>query len=104
VGGELIVTPRSASGTDRGNAAAKRSDQAQQEQRRVLRRVALAWSRRARDEHDERCNSPRNAPQHINAASREPHLLLSAPCEATRYARSGPSGFGLSRGYVSRVC
>ena len=29
VGGELIVTPRSASGTDRGNAAAKRSDQAQ---------------------------------------------------------------------------
>ena len=57
VGGELIVTPRSASGTNRGNAAAKRSDQAQQERGRVLRRVALAWSRRARDERDGRCNS-----------------------------------------------
>jgi hypothetical protein len=57
VGGELIVTPRSASGTNRGNAAAKRSDQAQQERGRVLWRVALAWSRRARDERDGRCNS-----------------------------------------------
>jgi signal transduction histidine kinase len=58
VGGEIAVKRQSVSGTDRGNAAAKRSDQAQQEQVRVRPRIGPAWSRRARDERDQRCNTP----------------------------------------------
>ena len=57
VGGEFMVKRRSGSGTDHDNAAAKRSDQARQERGRARPRVALAWSRRARDERDQRCNS-----------------------------------------------
>jgi hypothetical protein len=57
VGGEFIVTPGSASGTARGSAAARRNDQAKQEQGRVRQPVAPAWRRRARDERERRCNS-----------------------------------------------
>ena len=58
VGGEFMFKRRSGSETAHDNAAAKRSDQAQQERGRARPRGALAWSRRARDERDQRCNSP----------------------------------------------
>src|ERR1700730_14185851 len=45
VGGEILVKRRSESETDHGNVAAKRDDQARQEQLRMRRR-------------DARCNSP----------------------------------------------
>ena len=57
VGGESMFKRRSGSETARGNVAAKRSDQAQQERGRARPRVAPAWSRGARDERDQRCNS-----------------------------------------------
>ena len=43
--GELLVKRQLVFGTDHDNAAAKRNDQAQQEQGRASWRVALAWSR-----------------------------------------------------------
>ena len=45
VSGELLVKRQWVFVTDHDNAAAKRSDQAQQEQARASWRVALAWSR-----------------------------------------------------------
>ena len=61
-GGELMFKRRSWSGTAHDNAAAKRSDQAQQERGKALRRVARACRRRASDERGERCNSSGTAP------------------------------------------
>jgi len=57
VDGELMFKRRSGSETGHDSAAAKRSHQAQQQRGRALRRAALAWSRRAHDERDGRCNS-----------------------------------------------
>jgi hypothetical protein len=42
VGGEILVKRRSESETDHGNVAAKRDDQARQEQLRMRRRIARA--------------------------------------------------------------
>ena len=58
VGGEFPIKRQSGSETDRGNAAAKRDDQARQEQVRMRRRVARASCHRASGGRDARCNSP----------------------------------------------
>src|ERR1700732_1627610 len=59
VGGEILVKRRSESETDHGNVAAKRDDQARQEQLRMRRRIARASYHRASGGRDRRCNSPR---------------------------------------------
>src|SRR3984893_10459373 len=59
VGGEILVKRRSESETDHGNVAAKRDDQARQEQLRMRRRIARGSSHRASGGRDTRCNSPR---------------------------------------------
>src|ERR1700730_10932102 len=59
VGAEILVKRRSGSETDHGNVAAKRDDQARQEQWRMRRRVARAPCHRASGGRGTRCNSPR---------------------------------------------
>jgi hypothetical protein len=54
VGGEFAIRRRSGSETGRDNAAARHIDRGQLGRRMTLQRVALAWSRRARDERDGR--------------------------------------------------
>src|SRR6202521_5762110 len=58
VGGEILVKRRSESETDHGNVAAKRDDQARQEQLMIRRRIARASCHRASGGRDARCNSP----------------------------------------------
>ena len=58
VGGEMMFKPWREFEIGHDIAAAKRSDQWQQERRRALRRAAPAWCRQGRDERAERCNSP----------------------------------------------
>jgi NAD(P)-dependent dehydrogenase (short-subunit alcohol dehydrogenase family) len=56
VGGEFIITLRLASGTDRGNGAAKRSDQGRHGRAAVRQIVLLECCHRAIGERDFRCN------------------------------------------------
>jgi hypothetical protein len=58
VSGEFAIRWLSVSETTHGNAAAKRIDQAKQEQGVLHRYVALAWHRRASGARERRCNSP----------------------------------------------
>src|SRR6202521_6309985 len=60
--GELRVKRQSVSGTDRGNAAARRDDQARQEQVRMRRHVARASRHRASSARDAYCNNRRQTP------------------------------------------
>src|SRR4249919_3129468 len=70
VGGEFMFKPRRESEIDHHIAAAKRSDQWQQERKRALRRVALAWYREENGVGDARCNNPRTRPTSASGQSR----------------------------------
>ena len=57
MGGELIIKRRLRSEIGHDSTAAKRSDQAQQEQVMLLGYDALEWCRRASDAHDAHYNN-----------------------------------------------
>ena len=70
MGGELPVRRQLVFGTDRGNAAARRDDQARQEQVRMRRHVARASRHRASGARDAYCNNRRTHPTFASGRSR----------------------------------
>ena len=95
VSGEILVKRRSGSETDHGNVAAKRDDQARQEQLRMRRRIARGSCHRASGGRDTRCNSPRipsacaPGPRRSQRISGEVNEI-SAGSQIRAVRRSGP--------------
>src|ERR1700680_4175526 len=76
VGGELPVRRQLVFGTDRGNAAARRDDQARQEQVRMRRHVARASRHRASGARDAYCNNRRTHPAFALGRSRRTRVRI----------------------------
>ena len=101
VRGEFAIRRRSVSETTHGNAAAKRVDQAQQEQGVLHRCVALAWHRRASGAREKRCNSPEMHPAStsdpLRSRRRRGRDILGERCRsAVRRTETGAYGTDLT--------
>ena len=86
VDGELPVRRQLVCGTDRGNAAARRDDQARQEQVRMRRHLARASRHRASGARDAYCNNRRTHPTFALGRSRSKRTgdrdIRGGPCRS----------------------